>query len=509
MTQTPLSIQPADTWVLLIGMGKFTDPKLHAIPAVYKNLEKLRQLLVNPEIMGIPDTHILEIKDEERNVLYQQLIAIMESLPKSFDTLMVYYVGHGIHDDDDVSLAATDSIYKEPTTGMAFEQLWDKTKKASNLLYILDCCFSGRASKVIEQQGQKNIAMLTASSSTDPAKAPTDKSHTAFTECLIRLLEQGCGNEQALTPHSLFKELKIQLPENGYPMPSYIHVMGEIRFAYNRAYHPPGLSNVSPLLTKEGPGVVFTIPLARNLRFVGRQDLLTQLHTTLTTQRLVALCGLGGVGKTQVAVEYAYRHQQEYLAVLWLSLSSATEVHSRFATLAESLGIPVLQQKPEDLVAQVKQWLASHQDWLLLVDNADELDSLKSFMPLLPATVTGRVLFTTRQQHPPLPIRHVAMETLTVEAGAGFIVQQVYEVTEAEVVQHGEYLAAQALSQQLGGLPLALTQAAAYMRAHSCCCADYLDLYREYQQDLLAERGEVLMAGDHPDSVAITFEVSL
>jgi tetratricopeptide (TPR) repeat protein/nucleoside phosphorylase len=254
---------------------------------------------------------------------------------------------------------------------------------------------------------------------------------------------------------------------------------------------------------------IFTIPLSRNLRFVGRQDLLTQLHTTLATQRLVALCGLGGVGKTQVAVEYAYRHQQEYPAVLWLSLSSATEVHSRFATLAEGLGIPILQQKQEDLVAQVKHWLASHQDWLLLVDNADELDSLKSFMPLLPATVTGWVLFTTRQQQPPLPIRHVAMETLTVAAGAGFIVQQVYEVTEAEVVQHGEYLAAQALSQQLGGLPLALTQAAAYMRAHSCCCADYLDLYREHQQDLLAERGDILMADGHPDSVAITFEVSL
>ncbi len=62
-------------------------------------------------------------------------------------------------------------------------------------------------------------------------------------------------------------------------------------------------------------------------------------------------------------------------------------------------------------MAQVKHWLATNQDWLLLVDNADEIDSLKFFMPLLPATLTGCVLFTTRQQ-PPLPIQSLDVKKL-------------------------------------------------------------------------------------------------
>jgi len=210
-------------------------------------------------------------------------------------------------------------------------------------------------------------------------------------------------------------------------------------------------------------------------------------------------------------VQYAYQYRQAYSHVLWVSAAPPLDLQSQFASLAETLGIPIIQQTVENLVAQVQQWLASHSGWLLLIDNLEEEKekTITEKLRVLPKAWSGRVLLTTRQAGPALSIQPVVLKTLTAEEGAKFLVQQVYGVTAAAASGHGEYAQAQALSQQLGGLPLALTQAAAYMRVQGRGCAKYLALYQVYQKELLAKRGEKWFNDDHPEAVTVTLQASL
>lgn len=240
---TSLSFNLQDTWAILIGIGKFTrDPALHDIPAVKTNLSKLRNLLTHPEIMGVPPDHIIEIEDAVD--IYNTVDSKLEKLPKSPDTLIIYYVGHGLFDPNHLYLATVESKQGKPNSGLEFEKLWELTsKRATNTVYILDCCFSGNA--LNEGQAHKipgkNIAVLTASYPNTTAR--TDKTYTKFTESLIHILETGFGTERTLTTEALRSGLKEQLPMQGLPKPygnDFFDTLNSLHIAYNRAYKPGG-----------------------------------------------------------------------------------------------------------------------------------------------------------------------------------------------------------------------------------------------------------------------------
>src|SRR5207248_10545790 len=157
---------------------------------------------------------------------------------------------------------------------------------------------------------------------------------------------------------------------------------------------------------------LWTVPHARNPHFTGRDDLLAQLTQQFSSQeagqptsiRLAALTqsyaikGLGGVGKTQIAVEYAYRSQEQgrYTHTIWLNAASEEAILTSFATLADLLpGVASSSETDQrTLVTALIRWLEQcEQPWLLMVDNADDL----SFVPAyLPSRGNGHILFTTR-----------------------------------------------------------------------------------------------------------------
>ena len=123
----------------------------------------------------------------------------------------------------------------------------------------------------------------------------------------------------------------------------------------------------------------------RNPYFTGRDALLEQIHQVLGSGQPAALSGLGGIGKTQIAAEYAHRHKADYSAVLWVRAETTDELISGFTQVAQALELPARDQADQNIMLQqVKGWLNQHNDWLLVLDNADTLPLVKDWLGAQP-----------------------------------------------------------------------------------------------------------------------------
>jgi hypothetical protein len=236
----------------------------------------------------------------------------------------------------------------------------------------------------------------------------------------------------------------------------------------------------------------------RPVFLAGREGLLAELDARLSGQpgqlgpRLVALCGLGGAGKTSVAVEYAHRHLAEVGACWQFAAEDPEVLAAEFTELAAQLGAREVVDL-RDPVASVHAVLArAGAGWLLVFDNAVDRASMERFLP--PAG-NGRVLVTTQSQHWPTG-QALDVPVLDPEVAADFLVNRTGDPDRAAALE---------LAARLGGLPLALEQAAAYMQATGTTLARYLLPFRDRQADLLA-RGE---AAGHPADVAATLGLAL
>ena len=227
----------------------------------------------------------------------------------------------------------------------------------------------------------------------------------------------------------------------------------------------------------------------------GREQLLVTLDARLAAgdgpaPRIAPLCGLGGAGKTSVAVEYAYRHLDEVDVAWQFPAEAPTVLAAGFAELAAQLGV----QGPADVrdpVASVHAVLARFPaSWLLIFDNAADRASVA---PFLPPAGPGRVLITSRNPDWPQPLD---VPVLDPDVAADFLVKRTGD---------RDWQSARDLAKILGGLPLALEQAAAYMLAIGGTLADYLALFRNRRPELLA-RGE---PAGYSETVASTWVLAL
>jgi len=120
---------------------------------------------------------------------------------------------------------------------------------------------------------------------------------------------------------------------------------------------------------------IWNIPCLRNRNFTGREKILANLQAQPASRNYTALTqaisGLGGVGKTQLALEYAYRHREDYRIVWWIHSEERATLAADYASLSEQLGLPQKSVADQDEVAEaVKHWLEQHIGWLLIFDNA-------------------------------------------------------------------------------------------------------------------------------------------
>jgi tetratricopeptide (TPR) repeat protein len=255
------------------------------------------------------------------------------------------------------------------------------------------------------------------------------------------------------------------------------------------------------------------VPYPRNPQFTGREDVLTQLETALLQSNAAVLTqpqairGLGGIGKTQTAVEYAYRHRNAYSAVFWVKAELREELMTGFGEIAKVLQLP--QQDAQDqsvIITAVKEWFKTHERWLLIVDNADDLTVAREF---LPSSGQGHVLLTTRAAATGQIAQAVELKKMSHHDGALFLLRRAKRIAdqgEWENATEADQKVALEIAQEMDGLPLALDQAGAYVEEMMLSLTEYLNLYRQEGAKLLAERGE--LATDDHLSVTVTFRLA-
>jgi tetratricopeptide (TPR) repeat protein len=246
------------------------------------------------------------------------------------------------------------------------------------------------------------------------------------------------------------------------------------------------------------PDAFWNIP-SRNDYFSGRDEYIENLRRMLAQGGSAALTqpqairGLGGIGKTQTAIEYAHRYRAEYSSGFWMTADSREALVSGFAALG-----PPDEQDLGKAARIGKRWFEENSGWLLILDNVEDWSVVKDWIP---AGRRGHVLITTRLQSTGTIAKGIDLPKMTPEEGAEFLLRR----AKIENVSPSDRAAARAISVEVGGLPLALDQAGAFMEEVRIAPAEYLKLYRAEGKKLRARRGEG--SADH-DSVAVTYTLA-
>ncbi|EMC91910.1 hypothetical protein BAUCODRAFT_79185 [Baudoinia panamericana UAMH 10762] len=265
------------------------------------------------------------------------------------------------------------------------------------------------------------------------------------------------------------------------------------------------------------------LPLLPNHKFVGRSVELEMLERKLFTEQdchAMAVVGLGGIGKTQVVLQYAYSVKGKHpeVSVFWVPALSEEMFEQAYSSLAKTLGINVDPEQQEDVKELLQRHLGTKEagKWLLVVDNADDLNVLcgaqgtEGLVRYLPQSQSGRTVFTTRNR-------------LVAQRLVGSDVMQLGNMDHAEAVEvlkhalHQKDLvqdegATTKLLHELEYLPLAITQAAAYINCHAVSLVEYLECMQSTEQDLVymlsQEMGDSTRYQQSKHAVATTWLVS-
>ena len=250
--------------------------------------------------------------------------------------------------------------------------------------------------------------------------------------------------------------------------------------------------------------------------FKGRDSALVELRQRLMGSggRAVgltarqAIYGLGGVGKTRLAVEYAWRQASDYEnALLFVSARSLADFQSNLAVLcnAEILNLPE-RDKPEEKerLAAVFLWLNEHSGWLLILDNADTPETVAEAEKTLSKLQGGGVIVTSRLANWSPAFQPVELNVLAEKDAAAFLLERTEQKRQKTNTDTGD---AAVLARELGGLALALEQAGAYIVKNRLSFSKYRQRWGATREIVLGWYDPRLM--NYPSGVATTWQASV
>jgi tetratricopeptide (TPR) repeat protein len=254
--------------------------------------------------------------------------------------------------------------------------------------------------------------------------------------------------------------------------------------------------------------------------FQGRDEFLLKLRETLDEARqrgegrahtsgvpAAVVHGLGGVGKTRVALEFAHQYADDYTAMLFVAADSPVSLEANLAQLCDAAVLD-LDEKVERAntrqVAAVLRWLNRNHGWILILDNVDSDEAVGAVRRLLASLAgTGEVMITSRFSRWSREVETLELDVLNEASSALYLLESTVQLRRDEAEDQER---AKELAFELGQLALALEQAAAYINAQGISLRDYLERWRRHRDRLLSYHDK--LATHASRSVAVTWETS-
>jgi NB-ARC domain len=231
----------------------------------------------------------------------------------------------------------------------------------------------------------------------------------------------------------------------------------------------------------------FIVPFEQNPWFTGRREFLETLKIKMFDQapkkhnHRIALYGMGGIGKTQTALEYVYTNRDLYERIYWITAVDQASLLSGYLKIAVKAGLKSLfHLKPVEIAEGVLSWLRQKQSWLIVIDNLDDIDIVTGFLPQ--NGPQKHTLITTRNPNSGgIPAEGLELPLLN----AADSVDLLSTLSKIDVIANSlESIQAAQIVQELGYLPLGIEQAAAYIREVAGSFADFLDDYQKNRKDV-------------------------
>ncbi|MDX5574834.1 FxSxx-COOH system tetratricopeptide repeat protein, partial [Streptomyces sp. ID01-9D] len=247
------------------------------------------------------------------------------------------------------------------------------------------------------------------------------------------------------------------------------------------------------------PKIMGNVP-PKNPNFTGRESLLAAVERQLTEDETTAvlphaLHGLGGVGKSQIAVEYVYRHSGDYNVIWWIPAEQESLILAALAELAASLGLQVGPQA-NTAVPAVREALRTGKpfdNWLLVFDNAEDIEAVRSYFP---NGGPGKIIVTSRNREWERIATPLSVDVFDREESIALLQRRARGLSTHDAGR---------LAEALGDLPLAVEQAGAWHAATGMPVDEYLQLLDERRPEIL----ELAPSPDYPLPVAAVWDISL
>ncbi|NMA18739.1 MAG: tetratricopeptide repeat protein [Clostridiaceae bacterium] len=242
------------------------------------------------------------------------------------------------------------------------------------------------------------------------------------------------------------------------------------------------------------------IPYTNNIHFTGRKEILLQIDNSLKPGEKnpcsIALCGMGGVGKTQIALAYALNNGYLYNTIWWINAENELTMLDSYKDLLMQKGIikrDVTYEK-DDILQSIWAWMSQNTNWLFIYDNAERESDLSQYLPRIN---TGHILVTTRNPHW-RNMKKLEVDVFQPEEAVEFFNNFKLEGSIDDAIK---------LAKELGYLPLAQDQAVAYMLETNKSYQDYIDLFKQNRLEIFGEvEYESISYGQ---TVATTWDISL